>query len=879
MRNRIVAGILAHVDAGKTTLSESLLFETGVIKKPGRVDTRNAYLDNDRIERERGITIYSKNARIPLGNQQIILIDTPGHTDFSTEMERSLSVMDAAILLISASEGVQAHTRTLWSLLKYYNIPTFIFVNKTDMPGFDKERILASIKKEMSMNAVDFSDDEKVDFYENIATCKDSFLEEYLERGTIDTNDIKKAISDRKVFPVFFGSALKLSGIKEFVNGLEKYLYMSDKADNYEDDGKTVARVYKISHDAGNKRLTFVKILSGTLKVKDMLGEEKVNEIRIYSGEKYECVKEAGAGEICAITGLNDSTNFMVYGSAETSKKTLLAPAVSYAVFYPKDKDRNEMLRILKELEDEDPSLNVEYKEQTGEIFVSLMGDVQTEVLKRNLSDKYNINVDFGEGRICYKETIDASTIGVGHFEPLRHYAEAQILLEPLERGSGMEFETNVSEDLLDRNWQRLVLTHMGEREHKGVLLGAPITDIKMTLVAGRAHQKHTEGGDFRQATYRAIRQGLMKLSASGKCRILEPYYDYTLEVPDSFVGRAMTDINAMSGRASISENVTESGITVLVGRAPVSTMNGYMKEVTAYTGGCGRLSLVLAGYDTCHNEEEVLAASTYRPENDLRNPSSSVFCSHGAGTVVEWDKVDDYKHVSYTPDMGAFVYVDDSDAKAANRLRMERERKGEEGSFISVDEVDSILKSSTHANENGRKSAYKGISAAMRERNSIPNVKQDKEVTYIGTKHKEKYYLIDGYNVIHAWEKLDDIAKDSLDAAAMSLNDIMGNYQAVTGVNLIVVYDAYKVKGHATEEKKYHNITIVYTKEAQTADQYIERYAHENSKKFDITVVTSDGLEQVIVTGEGCNLFSSREFKDEVSRIVSEFNEKYSIG
>lgn len=876
MKKRLVAGILAHVDAGKTTLSEGLLYETGVIRKRGRVDTKDAYLDNDNVERERGITIYSKVAKIPLEETELTLVDTPGHIDFSTEMERSLSVLDVAILLISGSSGVQPHTKTLWSLLKYYNIPTYIFVNKMDMPDTNHDVLLATIKKHLSANAVDFNVDNQDEMYEEIATCDESMLNGYLENGSISDDEIKSAIKNRKLFPVFFGSALKMTGISEFVEGLNRFLIDSSYEEKEKDEFS--ARVYKIIHDSMNKRITFMKVLSGSLKVKDMLGEEKVNEIRIYSGEKFEMVKEAYAGEICAVTGILESTNGQVYGKNFKTQNSVLAPALSYAVHYPWDMDKNKMCGILKELEDEDPSLNVEYREQTGEIFVSLMGDVQTEVLKRTLMDRYSVKVEFGDGKVCYKETIDGITVGVGHFEPLRHYAEAQIKLEPLERGSGMEFETDVSEDILDRNWQRLIMTHMCEREHRGVLLGTPITDIKMTLVAGRAHIKHTEGGDFRQATYRAIRQGLMKLLVSGNCRLLEPYYDYTLEIPDSYIGRAMNDITSMCGSAIISENDYENGITILTGKAPVSTMNGYMKEVISYTKGLGKLNLNPSGYDICHNEEEVLAASHYNPDADVRNPSSSVFCSHGAGTVINWDEVDDYKHVEYTPEMGARVVDTDSYSMEANRLRRERERRSEDERFVSVEEVDSIIKSSGHNNANGRKSAYKGISAAMRERNSTVSRKEAKEVVYVGTVHKEKYMLVDGYNVIHAWKELDSLAAKSLDAAVASLNDVLSNYQAIKGIRMIVVYDAYKVVGHSTEEKNYNNITIVYTKEAQTADQYIERYAHENSKKFDITVVTSDGLEQIIVTGEGCGLLSSREFEEEVKRTCDDFYEKFNV-
>lgn len=877
-KNKGCISLLAHVDAGKTTLSESLLYASGVIKSVGRVDSKNTYFDTDFVERERGITIYSKNARISLDNNEIILIDTPGHVDFSAETERCFSVLDAAVLLVSASAGIQPHTKTLWSLLKYYRIPTYIFVNKMDMPDTFKESVFSLIKSKLSLNAVDFTEEGSGSFYEEIATCREDLLNEFLENDTISENSIKKAIKQRELFPVFFGSALKNTGIDDFVRKLDRYMVETDYDDKTNEEFS--ARVYKISRDQTGKRLTFLKVNSGILHVKDMLGDEKINEIRIYSGEKYESVKEVYPGDICAVVGIEESRNGSVYGKGSKTATPVLAPALSYAVRFPSEIDRNRMLSILKEIEEEDPSLNIEYKEDTKEIFVSLMGDVLCEVLKRNIADRYGINVEFGEGRICYKETIDASALGIGHFEPLRHYAEAQIMLEPLERGSGLLFETNVSEDILDRNWQRLVMTHMAEREHKGVLLGTPVTDLKMTLVAGRAHIKHTEGGDFRQATYRAIRQGLMKLAFTGNVRILEPYYDYTLEVPSGLVGRAMTDITAMSGTAEIAETDLKEDVTVINGRAPVSAMNGYMKEVLKYSKGLGKLTLNLSGYDICHNEEEVLANSGYNPDADLRNPSSSVFCAHGAGYVVNWDEVDAMKHVEYSPKTGASLIVGDDFSKEANRLRMERERNSEENLFISVEEVDSIIKSSAHANENGRKSAYKGISVAMRERNSNGTGKQSeaKEVVYKGTVHKEKYMLVDGYNVIHAWKKLDEISGASLDAAVGELNEILSNYQAINGVRMIVVYDAYKVIGHRTEEKSYDNMTIVFTKEAQTADQYIERYAHENARKYDITVVTSDGLEQIIVTGEGCNLISSREFEAEVERCTKEFNEKHGV-
>lgn len=869
---KITVGILAHVDAGKTTLSESLLLKTGVIKKAGRVDNKDAFLDNDNVERERGITIYSKNARIPIGETELILIDTPGHVDFSTEMERALSVLDIAILLISGPAGIQSHTKTLWSLLKLYNIPTIIFVNKMDMNGADENALFNLIKEKLSSSAVNFNDTDNL--YENAASTTEALMDKYLESETLDSKDISLAFYKRELFPVFFGSALKHFGIDEFVNGLSSLLTSNSKCS----DNKSFAGiVYKISRDSQKKRLTFIKITSGKLKVKELLGEEKINEIRIYSGEKYESVQEVYEGDICCIPGLNNTHAGDTFGEINFLQRPTLAPVISYAVHFPPDVDRNQMLGIMKELEDEDPSLNVEYREATKEIFVSLMGDVQTEVLKRTLLDRYGINASFGEGKICYKETVDADGIGIGHFEPLRHYAEVHLKLEPLERGSGLEFDADVSEDLLDKNWQRLIMTHLKEREHRGVLVGAPITDMRLTIVAGKAHIKHTEGGDFRQATYRAIRQGLMELSTSGNCRLLEPYYNYTLKVPETYVGKAMTDITAMPGTCEIAENDFNEGITILIGRAPVSAMNSYMKEVIAYTRGQGELCFTLAGYDICHNEEEVLAGSRYNPDSDMRNPSSSVFCSHGAGTVIPWYEVPSYAHIELSESGYINKNLADSliENSAANRARRCYENSD---ISISVEEIDEILRQSTHANENGRKGSYKGISKALRDRQREATKSVNKEPVYKGTVHKDKYLLVDGYNVIHAWEELKNLAATSLDGAVSNLNDILCNYQAITGVNLIVVYDAYKVVGHKTEEKAYNNITVVYTRESQTADQYIERYANENAKKYDITVVTSDGLEQIIIRGEGCGLMSSREFELHIKNTSDNFNALHGV-
>lgn len=878
MINKNVVGILAHVDAGKTTLSEALLYTNGIINKLGRVDNKNAYLDNDIVEKERGITIYSKNARLRLDKRELILIDTPGHVDFSTEMERALSVLDSAILLISGSEGIQSHTKTLWKLLDLYHIPTLIFVNKMDMITANKDELLASLKSSLSSSIVDFTNEDlSDDTLEEIASSSEELMETYLDTGSISDELISKAIGSRALFPVYFGSALKLEGVKSFSAGLDRYL--PSLADNM--DAPFGAIVYKISRDSQGKRLTFMKITSGNLKIKTELDGEKINEIRIYSGTKYESVKEVSAGDICAVVGLANTQNGNTYGASTKAPSQVLAPAISYAVHFPPEVDKNKMLSYLRELEEEDPSLSVDYKEETKEIFVSLMGDIQAEVLKRTIMDRYSIGVSFGEGKVCYKETILGSAEGIGHFEPLRHYAEAHIKLEPLERGSGIIYDTDVSENLLDKNWQRLILTHMMERSHRGVLTGSPITDVKLTLVAGKAHIKHTEGGDFRQATYRAIRQGLMQLLARGECLLLEPYYDYTLEIPETYVGRAMTDITSMCGSSNIAENDYENHITVLTGRAPVSAMNGYSKEVLAYTKGLGKLSLVVSGYDTCHNMDEAIGKRRYNPDNDLHNPTGSVFCSHGAGTIIPWDEVDKYMHLDYSSETNSDSLVR-ADAKAlaaakeANRLRQEREAKTSSGDFISTTEIDNILRASSHANEKGRQESYKGISAAMRLRRRNEEKPLATQVTYKGTASKEKYMLVDGYNVIHCWQELKSIAKDSLDGAVSKLNDILSNYQAIHEMNLTIVYDAYRIKGHQTEKITLNNINVVYTKEDQTADQYIEQYVNKYGQKQDITVVTSDALERLMVSGDGAYLISSNEFERVVNQSISDFNEKY---
>lgn len=853
-----VIGILAHVDAGKTTLSEALLFTSGAIREAGRVDNKDAFLDTDAQEKQRGITIYTKSARLNYGDRELVLIDTPGHVDFSAEMERALSVLDTAILLISATDGIQAHTKTLWKLLRRHRIPTFIFVNKIDLFGFDKDNLLASLKKELSEGIVDFEKEGCESFYEDIATSSEDLLNRFLENGILDENDIKKQISERNIFPCFFGAALKLKGVDSFLASLTKYMPDAVYGNEFG------ALVYKITRDEKTGvRLTHLKITGGQLPVKGVLGEEKVNELRLYSGEKYETVREVMAGDIVSIPGLTLSKPGMIYGKAVSGLTPTLEPVLVYSLIYPRTTDITEMHRIMKELEEEEPGLKVEYSEALREIHVCLMGEVQTEILTEKIKNRYGLDISFGQGKIAYKETIVDVVEGVGHFEPLRHYAEVHLKIEPMERGSGLSFDSDVSVDDLALNWQRLVLTHLKEREHRGVLTGSLITDVKITLVAGKAHIKHTEGGDFRQATYRAVRQGLMQAESI----LLEPYYDFTLEIPNNMVGRAMTDLDRMYCTSNVSESA--EGMSVLCGRGPVATLNGYAKDVLAYTKGTGHISLAVSGYDACHNTDEVLSKIGYDPESDIRNTADSVFCSQGAGTVIPWYEVPNYMHLPFT------VYENDC-SEEVEVINHGTHKETEW--FVTTEEIDSIIQKTAHANQKKQQTAYKGKSAALRERQRIAPKREEVTTVYKGTALKDKFMLIDGYNVVHAWPELKNIAEADINGAAQRLIDIVSNYQGSTGLNTILVFDAYKVKGHQREEVDYHNVHVVYTKTAETADHYIERYAHENGKKYDITVVTSDGVEQVIIRGAGCRLMSSMEFLAEVENEAKRLRETHGF-
>jgi small GTP-binding protein len=864
-------GIVAHVDAGKTTLSESMLYHAGAIRKLGRVDHKDAFLDTDQMERERGITIFSKQAVFRWKDRTITLLDTPGHVDFSAEMERVLQVLDCAVLVVSGADGVQGHTQTLWKLLKRYHIPTFLFVNKMDQEGTDGEKLLKELRKRFGENVVPFVDimtesdcpGGKVylhtkesaveEVLEELAVCEDDMMEEYLEEGRISLDKVQKAVADRQVFPCYFGSALHSQGVEELLDGLD--LYIKDKTYPAEFG----AKVYKIARDNQGNRLTYLKVTGGRLKVKDVVEglNEKINQIRIYSGEKFEAVQEVEAGRVCAVTGLENTRPGQGIGAEEESDLPVLEPVLTYQILLPDDCDVHKMLLNLKILEEEEPELHIVWEEQTSEIHVQLMGDVQIEILQRMIKERFGVLVEFGEGSIVYKETITAPIEGVGHFEPLRHYAEVHLRLEPGERGSGMQFAAECSEDILDRNWQRLVLTHLEEKEHKGVLTGSPITDMKITLTSGRAHQKHTEGGDFRQATYRAVRQGLKKADSI----LLEPYYEFRMELPSENVGRAMTDIQNMSGK--FGTPMIEEETTVLTGSAPVSLMRGYQKEFTAYTGGRGRMAVSLKGYDICHNQEEVLAASTYDSEADLANPTGSVFCAHGAGFVVDWDEVEEYMHMEHTLESGNDDEMDVMEVTLPKRRHSSIELTREELDAIYVRTPDPKKNRSTGP-----------VTVRVKEKTREPgSAYQDPkwEARRRAKAGTEEYLLVDGYNIIFSWEELKELSERDIGAARGKLADILSNYQGFRKCTLILVYDAYKVEGNPGEVMKYHNIYIVYTKEAETADQYIEKTVRRIAKNADVTVATSDGLEQVIIMGQGAHRMSALGLKEEVELALKE--------
>ena len=841
---KTVIGILAHVDAGKTTLSEALLYTAGQLKKLGRVDNKSAFLDNYELERRRGITIFSKQAVLRTENTEITLLDTPGHIDFSSEAERTLQVQDYAVLVISARDGVQPHTETLWRLLLRYNVPVFIFVNKMDLEGSDKNRVLAELKKHLSENCADFtaSDDE---ICENAAFCNEKLMEKYIEEGSLSDVEIAKAIRERNIFPCWFGSALKLDGVAEFIEGLEKYTLQTEYRPEFG------ARVFKIARDPQGNRLTYMKITGGSLKARSIVSympkgseeqiEEKVNMLRIYSGEKFESSDTVQAGGICAVLGLSATYPGQGIGFEKELLKPMLEPVLTYRVILPKDISSVEFLPKLKQIEEEDPQLLVS-SNAAGEIYVHLMGEIQAEVLKSLVEDRFGVSVDFDSGSVIYKETVAAPVEGVGHFEPLRHYAEVHLLIEPGEPESGITVNSLCREEVLGKNWQRLILTHILEKTHSGVLIGAPLADVKITLVAGRAHIKHTEGGDFRQATYRALRQGLMK----AKNVLLEPYYAFRLEIPAEQLGRAINDIRIMDGKISSPES---NGITAVInGRAPVSEMRSYAKDVMAYTKGKGKLSLFSDGYAPCHNAEKVIDAAKYNPESDIANTPDSVFCSHGAGINVKWYDVEKYMHVT----SGMDVETGDKIPSMPNPKLLKRNLN------IDDKELEAIME-----REFG----------PIRRRQYSEAV-LDTPKTAHAVERKKEYIIVDGYNLIFAWEGLAALAKENFDAARHILTDILCNYRGYAKCELVLVFDGYKVKGNAGEKSDYNGIHLVYTKENETGDMYIEKLVEEVGKNYSVRVVTSDNLIQVSALRAGVLRMPAREFIKEIERVNDQIKE-----
>ena len=841
---KTVIGILAHVDAGKTTLSEALLYTAGQLKKLGRVDNKSAFLDNYELERRRGITIFSKQAVLRTENTEITLLDTPGHIDFSSEAERTLQVQDYAVLVISARDGVQPHTETLWRLLLRYNVPVFIFVNKMDLEGSDKNRVLAELKKHLSENCADFtaSDDE---ICENAAFCNEKLMEKYIEEGSLSDVEIAKAIRERNIFPCWFGSALKLDGVAEFIEGLEKYTLQTEYRPEFG------ARVFKIARDPQGNRLTYMKITGGSLKARSIVSympkgseeqiEEKVNMLRIYSGEKFESSDTVQAGGICAVLGLSATYPGQGIGFEKELLKPMLEPVLTYRVILPKDISSVEFLPKLKQIEEEDPQLLVS-SNAAGEIYVHLMGEIQAEVLKSLVEDRFGVSVDFDSGSVIYKETVAAPVEGVGHFEPLRHYAEVHLLIEPGEPESGITVNSLCREEVLGKNWQRLILTHILEKTHSGVLIGAPLADVKITLVAGRAHIKHTEGGDFRQATYRALRQGLMK----AKNVLLEPYYAFRLEIPAEQLGRAINDIRIMDGKISSPES---NGITAVInGRAPVSEMRSYAKDVMAYTKGKGKLSLFSDGYAPCHNAEKVIDAAKYNPESDIANTPDSVFCSHGAGINVKWYDVEKYMHVT----SGMDVETGDKIPSMPNPKLLKRNLN------IDDKELEAIME-----REFG----------PIRRRQYSEAV-LDTPKTAHAAERKKEYIIVDGYNLIFAWDGLAALAKENFDAARHILTDILCNYRGYTKCELVLVFDGYKVKGNTGEKSDYNGIHLVFTKENETGDMYIEKLVEEVGKNYSVKVVTSDNLIQVSALRAGVLRVPAREFIKEIERVNDQIKE-----
>lgn len=857
---KIVIGVLAHVDSGKTTLSEALLYQSGSIKKLGRVDHRDSYLDTFSLERDRGITIFSKQAVVKYKNTEFTLLDTPGHVDFSAETERTLQVLDYAVLVISATDGIQSHTRTLWKLLSKYNVPCFLFINKMDLDGADQKRIMAELKAKFSDGCVDFGCSDEPEFYENIALCDEKLLNQYYENNAIEKEDIIHAVKCRKIFPCSFGSALKLNGVSEFLQCLYDYTDMPEYSDKFS------AKVYKISEDKG-QRLTHLKITGGRLRVREILqsdknhNAEKVNQIRIYSGEKFNTAEEVSAGTICAVTGISFTRPGDGLGAEKNAGLPVLEPVFTYRMILPDGADTHTALEKMRILENEDPQLKVIWNERLGEIQVQLMGDIQLEILQSLLKERFGMHITFSKGNIIYKETISNTVEGIGHFEPLRHYAEVHLLMKPGKRDSGLIFKTDCKEDILDKNWQRLILTHLYEKTHIGVLTGSPITDMEITLVSGKAHPKHTEGGDFRQATYRTVRQGLR----SAECLLLEPVYEFTLEVPAENVGRAMSDIQRMSGNFNPPETLGECSI--ISGTAPVSTMYDYARDVMQYTHGSGKLMCSLKGYEPCHNTAQVIEEIGYDCDGDTDNPCDSVFCSHGSGYIVRWNEVKSHMHLP------SILSAPKNNLAAGNRQKVLSSYRNRDDLFALDKELMQIFEQTygpikNRSNHRGQDHFTFTESTEKKKNKTAPLPR------YEGT----EYLLVDGYNVIFSWDKLKALTQDNIDGARNTLINILCNYQGYKKCEVILVFDAYKVKGNAREVEKVNNITIVYTKEAETADMYIEKASYKLAKNNKVRVVTSDALEQLIILAGGALRVSSREFlyeiqqaEEDIRNIISE--------
>ena len=822
---RVVIGITAHVDAGKTTLAEAMLYRTGQLRKLGRVDHGSAAMDSHLLERERGITIFLSQAELPLGDMEVTLLDTPGHVDFSAEMERTLSVLDYAILVISGVDGVQAHTRTLWRLLELYRVPTFLFVTKMDFGRRGRDCLMESLRHELGEGCVDFTPAARDRRMEQLATCRENALEAYLDTGMVPEELVRQLVRQRLVFPCWFGSGLKLEGIDEFLEGLARYVEPPAYPAAFS------ARVFKISHDAQGKRLTHLKVTGGTLRVRDAISyggrQEKAAQLRIYTGGRFRAVDQVPAGGICAVQGLTATWGGQGLGEREEAVRPVLEPVMRYRMALPPDCDSRVLLPQLRQLEEEDPQLR--FTARDGELHVSLMGRVQAEILRSLVAQRFGVEVELDRGRVLYKETIDAPVEGVGHYEPLRHYAEVHLLLEPLPQGSGLVLATRCPEDDLDRSWQRLIMTHLQEKTHLGVLTGSPVTDMKITLMSGRAHIKHTEGGDFRQATYRAVRQGLMQ----ARSRLLEPYYAFRLEVPPEQLGRAISDVRLRSGSFDAPEEAGD--MTLLRGRVPVTEFDDYAQEVASYTGGRGRLSLEPAGYGPCHNPDAVIAAADYDPEADLENTPDSVFCAHGGGFPVKWNRVAEYMHLP-----GCLEKPRDEEAPARRRC-------------IRLDdaELEAIM-----AREFGpvRRPLYR----APEKRETLP----DTGLREIG----QRYYVVDGYNVIFDWDELHALADRDLSAARERLMDTLCGWAAFTHTQVVLVFDGYKVPGSLGEKLDYRGIHVVYTRERETGDMYIERFLQQVGKNDHVRVVTSDGLIQLSAVRTGVMRMSSAEFGRQVA-------------